>query len=61
MLNTFLDMTWRNPIFMAVAIGTIWFLPGIVVRRIAEKKYMDAKAKKQTKDIERLYPKKIAD
>ena len=57
MLNTFLDLTWKNPIFMFVVIGAIWFIPGIVVRRIAEKRYKASKAEAQAKAIARLYPK----
>ena len=58
MLHNLLLLTWYNPIFMMVAIGAIWFIPGLVVRRIAETRYIDAKAKKQAKAIEKLYPKK---
>ena len=57
-LETFFDMTWRNPIFMAVAIGSIWFIPGLIARRIAEKRSKAAKAQQQVKKISRLYPKK---
>ena len=58
MLDTLLDLTWRNPLFMLVVIMVIWFLPGIVVRRIAEKKYQASKAETQEKAISKLYPKK---
>ena len=58
MLETLLNLTWRNPLFMLVVIGAIWFIPGIVVRRIAEKKYKDSKEEAQAKAISRLYPKK---
>ena len=57
MLEIFYDMTWRNPIFMAVAIGSIWFVPGLVARRIAEKRSKIAKADEQVQKISRLYPK----
>jgi len=58
MLDTLLDLTWRNPLFMLVVIMVIWFLPGIVVRRIAEKTYQASKAEAQAKAISKLYPKK---
>jgi len=58
MLDTLLDLTWRNPLFMLVVIMVIWFLPGIVVRRIAEKKHQASKAEAQAKAISKLYPKK---
>ena len=59
MLDSFLRMTWYNPLFMLVAIGAIWFIPGIIVRRIAEKKFKESKAAAQAKKISRLYPKEI--
>jgi len=58
MLDTLLDLTWRNPLFMLVFIGFIWFIPGIVVRRIAESRYKASKAEAQAKAISKLYPKK---
>ena len=57
MLDYFLRMTWYNPIFMIVVIGALWFIPGIVVRRIAEKRYEEARDKSQAEKIARLYPK----
>ena len=57
MIDSLLEMTWRNPIFMMLAIGAIWFVPGLVVRRVAENKYRSSKAKTQSMKISRLYPK----
>ena len=57
MLDNFLRMTWYNPIFMVVVICAVWFIPGIVIRRIAENRFKIAKAKDQAKRISRLYPK----
>ncbi len=59
MLDAFLRLTWYNPIFMIVLISVIWFVPGILVRRILEKKQRLSKAEKQAEAIARLYPKKI--
>ena len=50
-------MTLNNPIFMLVLIGTIWFVPGIIVRRIAEERFNKKKADDQAKAIAKLYPK----
>ena len=36
--NTLLDMTINNPIFIFAIITIIWFIPGIIVRRINERK-----------------------
>ena len=43
---------------MVVALGAIWFIPGIVIRKYAEKRFTAAKAKKQEEQISKLYPKK---
>tara|TARA_A100001037_G_C14699159_1_gene435192 strand:- start:345 stop:488 length:144 start_codon:yes stop_codon:yes gene_type:complete len=43
---------------MLVVIGAIWFIPGIVIRRIAENRYNASKEKAQAQAISRLYPKK---
>ena len=48
-LNNLLQMTVYNPLFAFIAITFIWFLPGILVRRIAEKRYKATKAEKQAK------------
>ncbi len=56
MLETLLQLTWDNPIFMLVAIGAVWFIPGIVIRRITEKRREVKKREKQAQKIARLYP-----
>ena len=55
--DTLSNMTINNPIFIFTVITVIWFIPGIVVRRLKEKKEVNIKNKNQTKSIERLYPK----
>ena len=55
--DTLSNMTINNPIFIFTVITVIWFIPGIVVRRLKEKKQVNIKKKNQTKSIERLYPK----
>ncbi len=50
-------MTWGNPIFMIVVITAIWFIPGIVIRRLVEKQLIKKKKLDQEKRIASLYPK----
>ena len=51
-----LDMTINNPIFIFSLITVIWFIPGIVVRRINELKQLKKKEKRQAEAIKKLYP-----
>ena len=55
--NILLDMTINNPIFIFSVITVIWFIPGILVRRINELKQIQKKEKKQSDAIKKLYPK----
>ena len=55
--NTLLDMTVNNPIFIFTVITVIWFIPGIIVRRIKETNQMNKKEKIQADAIQKLYPK----
>ena len=55
--NTLLDMTINNPIFIFAVITVIWFMPGIIVRRIKERKQLLSKKKLQADAIQKLYPK----
>lgn len=59
--NTLLNMTWRNPIFIGIFIMAIWFIPGILIRRFAEKKYNEKMKDNQAKKIARLYPEEKKD
>ena len=52
-----LDMTINNPIFIFALITVIWFIPGILVRRVNELKQKKKKKKNQSDAIKRLYPK----
>tara|TARA_B100000214_G_C23823422_1_gene560739 strand:+ start:197 stop:433 length:237 start_codon:yes stop_codon:yes gene_type:complete len=52
-----LDMTINNPIFIFACITVIWFIPGILVRRLNELKKKEKKEKKQVDAINKLYPK----
>lgn len=55
--DNLLNMTVNNPLFIFSIIIFIWFIPGIIVRRINENKLETKKKKKQTAAIEKLYPK----
>ena len=57
MLESLAAMTWKNPIFMMVFFGALWFLPGILLRRVAKAKNKEKKEKEQLEKIQRLYPK----
>ncbi len=55
--NNLLDMTINNPIFIFAVITIIWFIPGIIIRRISEAKKENKRKKIQNDAIARLYPK----
>ena len=55
--NTLIDMTINNPIFIFSVITVIWFIPGIIVRKINETKQIKKKKKIQDEAIQKLYPK----
>ena len=54
-----LNLTWRNPIFMAIAIASIWLVPQLLIRKIMAKKYEKRKIEIQKNKIEKLYPKTL--
>ena len=49
-------LTWRNPVFMAVAIALIWLIPQLLIRRILSENYKKKKLEKQKDKIRKLYP-----
>ena len=53
--NTLLDMTINNPIFIFALITVIWFIPGIIVRRLNEIKLINKKKKNQSDAIKKLF------
>ena len=55
--TTIIDMTINNPLFIFALITVIWFIPGIIVRRINEVKQIKNKKRIQDESIQRLYPK----
>ena len=56
-VSTLLDMTINNPIFIFAIITVIWFIPGLIVRKISENKQKSKKKKSQDEALKRLYPK----
>ena len=52
-------LTWRNPIFMAIAIALIWLVPQLLIRKIMSEKYEKRKIEIQKNKIEKLYPKTL--
>ena len=57
MLDTLRNMTLNNPLFIFALITVIWFLPGIILRRITKKKAEEKIIRSQKEAISRLYPK----
>ena len=55
--STLIDMTINNPIFIFALITVIWFIPGIIVRRLNELNQIKKKEKVQSDAIKKLYPK----
>tara|TARA_B100000579_G_C22386420_1_gene645198 strand:+ start:238 stop:441 length:204 start_codon:yes stop_codon:yes gene_type:complete len=51
-----IQLTWRNPAFMAIAIALIWLIPQLMIRRIMIKNQEKSKLQKQKQKIEKLYP-----
>ena len=49
-------LTWRNPIFMAIAIALVWIIPQLFIRKIMTKKYEQRKIEIQKNKIQKLYP-----
>jgi len=55
--SALLDMTINNPIFIFALITVIWYVPGILVRRINDLKQIKKNKKSQAEAIKKLYPK----
>ena len=52
-------LTWRNPVFMAVAIALIWLIPQLLIRKILSENLKKKKLEKQKDKIGKLYPKAL--
>ena len=56
LIENFLQITWRNPAFMAIAIAMVWLIPQLLIRRIMAQNYEQSKLIKQKQKIDKLYP-----
>jgi len=55
-IEEIIRLTWRNPAFMAIAIGLVWLIPQLFIRKIMSKKYEQRKKEIQKMKIQKLYP-----
>ena len=55
-IEKIIQMTWRNPAFMAIAIAMVWLIPQLLIRRIMAHNYAESKLAKQKRKIDKLYP-----
>ena len=51
-----IQLTWRNPAFMAIVIAIIWLIPQLLIRKIMSEQYKKNKLEKQKEKIKKLYP-----
>ncbi len=56
MLDQIAIMTWKNPIFMIIFFGALWYLPGILLRRRQEYLIQTKKEKARIEKLSKLYP-----
>ena len=56
LIEKIIQMTWRNPAFMAIAIAMLWLIPQLLIRRIMARNYEESKLTKQKQKIDKLYP-----
>tara|TARA_Y100000589_G_scaffold323325_1_gene357679 strand:- start:2252 stop:2455 length:204 start_codon:yes stop_codon:yes gene_type:complete len=56
LIQKIIQLTWRNPAFMAIAIALIWLIPQLMIRKIMSENYKKSKQKKQRQAIDKLYP-----
>tara|TARA_B100000965_G_C19173223_1_gene575506 strand:+ start:429 stop:632 length:204 start_codon:yes stop_codon:yes gene_type:complete len=54
-----INLTWRNPLFMAIAIAFIWLIPQLFIRKILSANSKKRKLEKQKNKISKLYPKTL--
>ena len=56
LIDKVIQMTWRNPAFMAISIAMVWLVPQLLIRRIMAQNYKESKLTKQKQKIDKLYP-----
>ena len=59
LMQEIIQLTWRNPAFMAIAIALVWLIPQLVIRKIMSQKYEKRKIEIQKNKIQKLYPKTL--
>ena len=59
LIQEIIRLTWRNPVFMAIAIASVWLIPQLLIRNILSKKYEQRKIEIQKNKIQKLYPKTL--
>ena len=59
LIQEILSLTWRNPIFMTIAIALIWLLPQLIIRKIMSINDEKRKLEIQKNNIQKLYPKTL--
>ena len=55
-IQEIIRLTWRNPVFMAIAIALVWLIPQLFIRKIMTKKYEQRQIDIQKIKIQKLYP-----
>ena len=55
-IQDLIRLTWRNPVFMAIAIALVWLIPQLFIKKIMAKKYEQRKIEIQKNKIQKLYP-----
>ena len=55
-IQEIIRLTWRNPAFMAIAIGLVWLIRQLYIRKRMAKKYDQRKIEIQKNKIQKLYP-----
>ena len=56
MLDQIANMTWKNPIFMLILFGALWYLPGILLRQRKEFLFQKQKEEARLDKLNKLYP-----
>ncbi len=59
LIQEIIRLTWKNPVFMAIAIASVWLIPQLLIRNILSKKYEQRKIEIQKNKIQKLYPKTL--
>ena len=55
-IQEIIRLTWRNPVFMAIAIALVWLIPQLFIRKIMTRRYEQRRLEIQKNKIQKLYP-----